>query len=66
MGADIVAAPLQAGTYLHWGVVHISLTNFLIIAAMVVVFVLALLLPFGRASARREPGPRTPTDGPRP
>jgi hypothetical protein len=32
--------------YLHWGVVQISLTNFLIIVAMVVIFVLALVLPF--------------------
>ena len=35
-----------AGTYIHWGVVSISLTNFLIIVGMVVVFVLALVLPF--------------------
>jgi hypothetical protein len=32
--------------YLHWGVIQISLTNFLIIVAMVVIFVLALVLPF--------------------
>ena len=32
--------------YLHWGVFQISLTNFLIIVAMVVIFVLALVLPF--------------------
>ena len=32
--------------YLHWGVVQISLTNFLIILAMVVIFILALVLPF--------------------
>jgi hypothetical protein len=32
--------------YLHWGVIQISLTNFLIILAMVVIFVLALVLPF--------------------
>jgi hypothetical protein len=35
-----------AGHYLHWGVVQISLTNFLIIVGMIVVFVLALLIPF--------------------
>jgi hypothetical protein len=38
--------PHAAGYYLHWGVVQISLTNFLIIVGMVVLFVLALLLPF--------------------
>ena len=37
--------------YLHWGVVQISITNFVIIVLMIVVFVLALVLPFpgGRA-----------------
>ena len=35
-----------AGDYLHWGVIQISLTNFLIIVAMVVIFVLALVLSF--------------------
>lgn len=38
----------DAGTYIHWGVISISLTNLLIIAAMVLVFVLAVLLPFPR------------------
>lgn len=37
---------LAAGRYLHWGVIQISLTNFLIIVGMIVVFVLALVLPF--------------------
>ena len=41
-----------AGTYLDWGVVHISLTNFLIIVLMVVVFVAALLIPFPHGSQR--------------
>ncbi len=40
---DIVFA---AGKYISWGVVSISLTNFLVIVAMVVVFVLALVVPF--------------------
>ncbi len=38
-----------AGTYLHWGVVNISLTNLTIVLAMVVAFVLAIVLPFPRA-----------------
>ena len=42
---DIVFA---AGKYLTWGVVSISLTNFLVIVVMVVVFVLALVVPFPR------------------
>jgi hypothetical protein len=32
--------------FLHWGVIQISLANFLVIVAMIVLFVLALLLPF--------------------
>ena len=36
----------SAGKYLSWGVVSISLTNFLIIVIMIVVFVLALVVPF--------------------
>lgn len=47
-------APDAAGRYLHWGVVQISLTNLLIIVGMVVVFILALVVPF--------PGSRTKPD----
>jgi hypothetical protein len=36
----------SAGRYVSWGVVSISLTNLLVILAMVVVFVLALVIPF--------------------
>ena len=35
-----------AGKYIDWGVVSISLTNLLVILGMIVVFVLALVLPF--------------------
>jgi len=35
------------GSYLHWGVIQISLTNFLIIVIMLVVFALAIAVPFG-------------------
>ncbi len=34
------------GYYLHWGVIQISLANVIVIALMILVFVLALLLPF--------------------
>ncbi|GAB7006250.1 hypothetical protein JCM18899A_37230 [Nocardioides sp. AN3] len=37
------------GSYLHWGVISVSYTNLAIIAVMVIVFVLALLVPFGRS-----------------
>lgn len=32
--------------FLHWGVVQISLANFVIIVLMLVIFALALVLPF--------------------
>lgn len=35
-----------AGSYLHWGVIQISRTNAIIIASMLVLFVLAIVLPF--------------------
>ena len=41
-----MAVPLSAGTYVHWGVINVSVTNMAIIAVMVLVFVLAILLPF--------------------
>jgi hypothetical protein len=44
----------SAGKYIHWGVVSISLTNFLIIVGMIVIFALALVLPFPGAHDRRQ------------
>ncbi|HEX3004895.1 MAG TPA: hypothetical protein VHO27_11845 [Angustibacter sp.] len=41
---SLAAGP--AGHYVHWGVVLISVTNLVIIGAMLVVFALAILLPF--------------------
>jgi hypothetical protein len=34
------------GRYIHWGFIQLSLANLLVIATMLVVFVLALLVPF--------------------
>jgi hypothetical protein len=47
-----------AGTYVHWGVFNVSVTNIAIIAVMIIVFVLAILLPFphGDAGARVDGG----------
>ncbi len=36
----------SAGRYVHWGVIQISVTNLLIIIAMVIVFALAIVVPF--------------------
>ncbi|MFE7856788.1 hypothetical protein ACIRP3_21870 [Streptomyces sp. NPDC101209] len=44
-----VAAPVDlngTGHYVHWGVIQLSVANLVVIGVMVVVFVLALLLPF--------------------
>jgi hypothetical protein len=49
---------ILAGHYLDWGVISISVTNAAIIVAMVLVFVLALVLPFPRD--RGDDGPREP------
>lgn len=34
------------GHYVHWGVIQLSVANLIVIVLMIVVFVLALLLPF--------------------
>ena len=39
-------ATAAAGHYLHWGVISVSITNLLIVIAMVVLFGLALVVPF--------------------
>jgi hypothetical protein len=36
----------RPGTFLHWGVIQISVANLFVIILMLVVFVLALVLPF--------------------
>jgi hypothetical protein len=41
--------PASGGHVLAWGWFSIELANLLIILAMVVLFVVALLVPFGRA-----------------
>ncbi len=35
-----------SGRYIHWGFIQISVANFVVIILMVVVFVLAILVPF--------------------
>jgi hypothetical protein len=40
------------GHYLHWGIVQISVANALVIVSMLVVFGLALVLPFPRGRGR--------------
>jgi hypothetical protein len=49
----LALAAQDGGTvYLGWGVFTIQLGNFIVIAAMVVLFVLALVLPFPKGRKR--------------
>jgi hypothetical protein len=50
------AAPVDLngpGHYVHWGVVQLSVANLVVIAVMVVIFVVALLVPFPKGRERR-------------
>lgn len=58
MGLAVVAAD-AGGRFIDWGVLHLSLGNALVILIMLVVFVLALVLPFPA-------GHEEPPDGDRP
>jgi hypothetical protein len=49
----------MSGSYIHWGVIQISVTNVAIIAAMLAVFVLAVLVPFPGRGPRRDRGGRS-------
>lgn len=52
------------GAFVHWGVLQISVANLAVIGLMIVVFVLALVVPFGHATTDirpAEPAPAVPT-----
>ncbi len=40
------------GHYIHWGFIQLSYANFFLILLMIVVFVLAIVLPFPRRKRR--------------
>lgn len=44
----------MAGHYVHWGVIQISVTNLVIILAMLVVFALAIAVPFRHGDEDRD------------
>lgn len=55
MGAALLAALVNlggTGHYIHWGFIQLSVANLVLILLMVVVFVLAILLPFPRRGGR--------------
>jgi len=37
---------LAAGSYVHWGVIQISVANLIVIGLMLLLFIAALLVPF--------------------
>jgi hypothetical protein len=52
----VLSAPVNLnhpGHYLHWGVIQLSLANLIVIIVMIVVFVLAMLLPFPKGRSQR-------------
>src|ERR1017187_456889 len=54
----------QPGRYLHWSIFTISVANLVIIAVMVVIFGLALLLPFPKGKNENDElnNPHIPPD----
>ena len=55
LGALLAALVNLGGTghYIHWGFIQISVANLVVILLMIVVFVLAILLPFPRRKGDR-------------
>ncbi len=43
-----------SGHYIHWGFIQMSVANFVVIILMIVVFVLAILLPFPKRKGDRQ------------
>jgi hypothetical protein len=43
----------KPGHYLHWGFVQVSVANLVVVALMVVVFALAVAVPFRHSRRRR-------------
>jgi hypothetical protein len=52
LAATAAAAPVDAGTFLGWGPIAISLGNVVVIVAMLVLFAGALVVPFIRDKDR--------------
>ena len=53
VGPALTAARLEAaGRYIHWGVIQISLTNLLVIVAMILVFVAAVVFRMPHSDRR--------------
>jgi len=42
-------------SFVHWGVIQISVANLIVIVLMLIIFALALLLPFPHADGTDDP-----------
>ena len=53
--ASLLAGPNLNGTgsYIHWGVIQISVANLVVILIMIALFVAAILVPFPKGRSRR-------------
>jgi hypothetical protein len=52
----VLAAPINLnhpGHYVHWGVIQISVANLVVIGLMLLLFAVALFLPFPKDRGRR-------------
>jgi hypothetical protein len=52
----LVGAPVDLNGpehYLHWGVIQISAANLVVIAVMLLIFILAIVLPFPKGRGRK-------------
>ena len=53
-----------SGSYVDWGVVHVSVANLLIVILMLVTFVVALLIPFPGSGEEWAPAPMDNAEAP--
>ena len=53
--ASLLAGPNLNGTgsYIHWGVIQISVANLVVILIMIALFVTAIFVPFPKGRGRR-------------
>ena len=42
------------GHYIHWGIIYLSIANFIVILLMVIAFLAALFVPFPGRASRKE------------
>ena len=58
MPQSLLSATDPGGAYIDWGVIHISATNLAVIGVMLVLFILAVVIPFPRDHTKDSQGPR--------